>query len=230
MRRRAFTLIELLVVIAIIAILAAILFPVFAKAREQARKTTCASNLRQIGGAFSAYVEDYDGCYPNTGNSFLFAGRYWRWPLQPYLALRATNSGNPLVAGNYNPSILICPSDTTPASTYDSTSYGYSASFFYNPAQIASFNTAYFWTLPGATPTTTQNMAALQYPANKALVAEWTDNHAEHRYDWWAWGGARLYLFADGHVKYVPATQIRPATDGLPDINLTVGGIGGQDI
>ena len=65
MRRRGFTLIELLVVIAIIAILAAILFPVFAKAREQARKTACASNLKQIGMALLQYVQDYDERWPS---------------------------------------------------------------------------------------------------------------------------------------------------------------------
>src|SRR5438034_3898165 len=59
-----FTLIELLVVIAIIAILAAILFPVFAQARESARKTTCLSNLKQIGVAAHMYMSDYDSTYP----------------------------------------------------------------------------------------------------------------------------------------------------------------------
>ncbi len=63
-RKHAFTLIELLVVIAIIAILAAILFPVFARAREQARKTTCLSNLRQIGTAALMYVQDHDETFP----------------------------------------------------------------------------------------------------------------------------------------------------------------------
>lgn len=60
----AFTLIELLVVIAILSILAAILFPVFARAREEARKTTCTSNLRQIGLSMAMYVQDYDETYP----------------------------------------------------------------------------------------------------------------------------------------------------------------------
>ncbi len=63
-KKNGFTLIELLVVIAIIAILAAILFPVFAKARESARSTTCLSNLKQLGTALQMYKADWDQCYP----------------------------------------------------------------------------------------------------------------------------------------------------------------------
>jgi prepilin-type N-terminal cleavage/methylation domain-containing protein/prepilin-type processing-associated H-X9-DG protein len=63
-RHRGFTLIELLVVIAIIAILAAILFPVFAQAREKARQTACLSNMKQVGLALSMYTQDYDETMP----------------------------------------------------------------------------------------------------------------------------------------------------------------------
>src|SRR5205809_5026895 len=63
-RRRAFTLIELLVVIAIIAILAAILFPVFAQAREKARQTSCTSNCKQLVTGIMMYAQDHDEMYP----------------------------------------------------------------------------------------------------------------------------------------------------------------------
>ena len=69
--RKGFTLIELLVVIAIIAILAAILFPVFAKAREKARQSSCASNQKQIGLAFLAYIQDYDEKFPPVASTAL---------------------------------------------------------------------------------------------------------------------------------------------------------------
>ncbi len=82
-RRSAFTLIELLVVIAIIAILAAILFPVFAQAREKARQATCTSNLKQIGLSVLMYVQDYDELFP-TSWAKQFAGDA-NFFVQPYM-------------------------------------------------------------------------------------------------------------------------------------------------
>lgn len=70
MRRRGFTMMEILFVISIIAVLAAILFPVFARARESARKHHCANNLMQIGAALSLYARDYDGRFPKENNNF----------------------------------------------------------------------------------------------------------------------------------------------------------------
>jgi prepilin-type N-terminal cleavage/methylation domain-containing protein/prepilin-type processing-associated H-X9-DG protein len=85
--RRGFTLIELLVVIAIIAILAAILFPVFAQAREKARQITCVSNVRQLVLAMRMYAEDYDEHYPQgRSDDWDPAVHYtWRWAVQPYI-------------------------------------------------------------------------------------------------------------------------------------------------
>jgi len=79
---KGFTLIELLVVIAIIAILAAILFPVFAQAREKARQSSCANNLKQMGIAHKLYLDDYDGTFaPNVGYNTLgqFSGGQMSW-------------------------------------------------------------------------------------------------------------------------------------------------------
>src|SRR5882757_5192224 len=109
-RKHAFTLIELLVVIAIIAILAAILFPVFAQAREKARQIACLSNMKQIGTAAIMYAQDYDEIMPETGwqgpcsdpktgvaNDTFFSGVY-AFPIaeQPYIK---------------NRQVLVCPSD-----------------------------------------------------------------------------------------------------------------------
>jgi len=89
MKQKAFTLIELLVVIAIIAILAAILFPVFAHAREKARATACLSNLKQIGGALHLYTDEWDETYPMgriwTTDNTATGGFTWKDALLPLL-------------------------------------------------------------------------------------------------------------------------------------------------
>lgn len=106
-QRRGFTLIELLVVIAIIAILAAILFPVFAQAREAARKTSCLSNQKQIGIAVLMYAQDYDEnvvpWYRRTLTGESGASRIWPTLLQPYIK----NGGTFPASG-----VMRCPSWT----------------------------------------------------------------------------------------------------------------------
>jgi len=99
--RRGFTLIELLVVIAIIAILAAILFPVFARAREKARQTSCLSNLKQIGLALIMYTNDYDECYPT--------GRTWCGNPSTQQNLQYYQLVNPYVK---NWQLFACPSSS----------------------------------------------------------------------------------------------------------------------
>ena len=136
-RRKAFTLIELLVVIAIIAILAAILFPVFARARENARRASCLSNMKQIGLGIMQYTQDYDEHLPTRYNYYATSGGYtlpngsagstailWYMEIYPYVK-------------NYQ--VYQCPSDTL--HTYTG---GYTGSFSYGvnftPSAFCSTN------------------------------------------------------------------------------------------
>ncbi len=121
-----FTLIELLVVIAIIAILAAILFPVFAAAREKARQATCASNLRQVAMATNMYVRTNNGYYPDTPYTPLpsdWSGDGW-----PYRAGR-TDLKRALAPYVKNDKVWQCPADryrdTSHTSFYDYTGSSY---------------------------------------------------------------------------------------------------------
>jgi prepilin-type N-terminal cleavage/methylation domain-containing protein len=229
---RAFTLIELLVVVAIIAILAAIMFPVFATARESARRTTCQSNLKQIGIAFGLYLSDHDGYYPNTGDFRQSAGRYWRWPLKPYLTYgRQQVASNPLASSGADKNVLWCPSDTV--ATFDDTSYAYSRCFFQAPGQIQAIarNASAYAAFIVPTDPVGQGEFGVQYPSQKIMVMDWTSNHqAPRSADITSWEGAHTYLFADYHVKFVQTSRVLPAYNGRPDPNLTVEGIGGRDV
>lgn len=151
MNRKAFTLIELLVVIAIIAILAAILFPVFAQAREKARQTSCLSNGKQIGTAFLMYTSDYDEYLPLT--TFPLPSNSWTDQCQPYIK---------------NRQVYRCPSDrsqnwatpqSTPASILDP-----------NPPVVR--RSSYFLNAWMAGASTYGNLSAIQSQANVAYVSE----------------------------------------------------------
>jgi prepilin-type N-terminal cleavage/methylation domain-containing protein/prepilin-type processing-associated H-X9-DG protein len=113
MKRNAFTLIELLVVIAIIAILASILFPVFARSRENARAASCLSNMKQMGLAIEMYKQDYDGWYPYGSRKDPGVVTDWYHAfLDPYIK---------------NDQVIYCPSDPKEWSI----GYGYNEAFGY---------------------------------------------------------------------------------------------------
>ncbi len=127
--RPAFTLVELLVVIAIIAILAAILFPVFARARENARRSACQSNLKQIGLGILQYTQDYDERFPQLVQN-VDMGLGWVQMIQPY-----TRSFQ----------IFQCPSEPTAGTTWTDSSQGYYAGYV-PPAGVNSDDqTDYFF-------------------------------------------------------------------------------------
>lgn len=135
LKHSAFTLIELLVVIAIIAILAAILFPVFGRARENARRSSCSSNLKQIGLGILQYSQDYDEKYPMYRVGNWQAGKVYGWAdaIQPYVK---------------SEQLLQCPSDTNPPPTVD-----------YRPRQ-GGFTDYVYSTCLGSSPQSTVGNAA----------------------------------------------------------------------
>ncbi|MGC4042693.1 MAG: DUF1559 domain-containing protein [Armatimonas sp.] len=167
-RVAGFTLIELLVVIAIIAILAAILFPVFAQARDKARQTSCLSNVKQIGVAFMMYTQDYDEYLPLT--TYPVVANSWTDQAQPYIK---------------NRQVFRCPSDksqnwttpqVTPASVLDPTPpVVRRASYFLNAYMSGSSQ----W----------GNLAGIKSPASVIYLAESLDGVTRDHFHPFNWNG-----------------------------------------
>ena len=244
--RKAFTLIELLVVIAIIAILAAILFPVFARAKSAAKTSACASNLRQVGIALSLYRSDSDDGYPNNGDPYLWFGRHFRWPIMPYLGIGQQQKAGDVTAKSGAPQILTCPEDPTATSQFDGTSYAYSASLYHSVDQISSYTIQSLVnaTLPVETTCVTQTESLMADPARKIVVEEWltAHRHPGAPLGFWGvqsnysqpgegrWTGSRNAVFGDGHAHLTPAQAQVPSIQDCPDMNLTPEGISGSDL
>jgi prepilin-type N-terminal cleavage/methylation domain-containing protein/prepilin-type processing-associated H-X9-DG protein len=233
--RRGFTLIELLVVIAIIAILAAILFPVFAQAREKARSISCMSNLKQMGSALMLYHQDYDEILPpwslyfaclsqNTKNGTANAcgvdapDRYWDALLLPYV-----KSGNPALADNGG--IWHCPSSTGGNTLR---SYGYSQVLMREGWEQNS--NGKYYRFPA--------LAAIDAPASTIFVGDggsagriappWWGQTSANRggssskipgagttaNTTWEWpdrhSGGGNYVFCDGHAKWMKDATVYP--------------------
>lgn len=200
-RRRGFTLIELLVVIAIIAILAAILFPVFARAREKARQTACLSNVKQMGLGVMMYVQDYDEFMPPY---FSTGVRGPELPVLPGTTLYWMDILNPYVK---NWQIFICPSGGSYAGT--------------NQAYVGSYGANYLlWTHWGTAFRT--SIGEIEKPAETICVAEsvsyltqWDPGIPSSGGGYWGQLSSRHneqnnVLFFDGHAKSLAHTVIAP--------------------
>jgi prepilin-type N-terminal cleavage/methylation domain-containing protein/prepilin-type processing-associated H-X9-DG protein len=157
--RQGFTLIELLVVIAIIAILAAILFPVFAQARDKARATSCLSNCRQIGVAFQMYTQDYDEYLPLT--TYPMPENSWTDRVQSYIKSRQ---------------ILRCPSDA---------SQNWNQPL---PNEKEVRRTSYFLNAWMAGTNVYGSVAAISRPADVIYMAESAENITRDHFHPFYWG------------------------------------------
>lgn len=203
MKRAAFTLTELLVVIGILALLAAILLPVFFSARSKSRTASCAANLRQIGVALQSYVSDYDGTYPPTSqlvftnNMSLSDGVDWRDLLLPYI-----NGNFPVCPDRIIPSPqeLGGPKDTTrPQFCGYACNVNLAEEVSLNSTQTVSKgladNVVKTPALLVAVFDARTNITAIVFPDKTPAPNAEPPGATRHQ------DGAN-YLFADGHVKW----------------------------
>lgn len=223
--RRAFTLIELLVVISIISILAAILFPVFARAREQARKAACQSNLKQLGIAVAMYIQDHDEKYPYARMS----GKGWYENYEPYAksgdiwtcptaGKLVTSTGAKHRSGGYG--VNFCGMTTPVAPDYRGTGFGNQLGRPCTPnggvlhiAEVINPSETIYAGDPASNGAKDYNgQFIVGYNTNYLPVLHGGQvgpfvEDSTSPVDTTRGGGN--YLFADGHVKYIQIMKLR---------------------
>ncbi len=193
-KRHGFTLIELLVVIAIIAILAAILFPVFAKAREKARQSSCASNLKQLSVALAQYTQDYDEkVHPHRNTASTYG---WMDSVSPYVK---------------SAQVFVCPSQGR-APTRVGAAPNIATHYGWNWRQLGSD------TFTRSLAEITMPAETIAYGDSNSYVISWYEvfyrplpSHNE---------GTNL-AFVDGHVKWSIRSDIYQGTDAADGSNVT---------
>ena len=206
MKSRGFTLIELLVVIAIIAILAAILFPVFAKAREKARQSSCLSNLKQISVAGMMYIQDYDETF------------FPRWQTTAIGTIWCLNSTGTCLLEPYvkNTQVFRCPSYSA---NYQS--YGYNVllggtvamASVTNPASLLMFVDDQFGSVTAYAPSSQTNFGATfcSVPGTLATGIVWGTNAPYGRHN----DGVNV-AFCDGHAKWMRPLTLYSNGSNIP--------------
>lgn len=221
MRRKAFTLIELLVVIAVIAILAALLFPVFAKAREKARQSQCISNLKQIGLAINMYAQDNDDVLPNLTGGPQGNGMTGGWIYYQTFSGAFDVTKGSIYSYVKNKDVYVCPDD----------SYGQHNGLSYAMNDCATLKPTPFVGMDYG-----KSLAAFDNPSGLIYVTEegypngvgTNDGGIDHGSPTYPTGdglsdrhnGGLEALFMDGHAKYYITTKIKAE-------NLLTGGLTG---
>ena len=230
-RRRGFTLIELLTVIAIIAILAGILFPVFAKAREKALTAQCTSNLRQLCTAIRMYTTDYDGRYPSPGNGFGAGGSRgsdWVKVMAPNVAgAQAVEQGSlfPYVKNNQ---VYVCPNADLAGQPYTAGGQEYTRTSYTMNGELSTGGPPDVTGLGANSQWLGTRETRVVYPAQTFLLMEerdvtlgfqhgefndslfyveetnrWSDQPCGQTADSSRHANGSLASFADGHVKWM---------------------------
>ena len=211
MKSNGFTLIELLVVIAIIAILAAILFPVFARAREKARQTSCLSNMKQIGLAAMQYVQDYD---EKWHRHYFPTGTSWPQPdgSTPTSSIIWTHMVYPYVN---NTQVFLCPSDPENMTFSGASSYHYAFNYYnggiMNHRKLADIQ------FPSETLVYVDGGSYIANPfsspgADPALKTNPGGHYYRDAVKAWHNDGCNV-CFADGHAKWRKYMEVISDTD-----------------